>query len=74
MYRFLIEAGYLHESFGEAMMGMVGFRNRIVHLYWDVDVDRLYQYLQQDVPLLGRFRDFALQVLTAEEDAQLENG
>jgi len=45
-----VEAGYLDASFGEAMMAMVGFRNRIVHLYWDVDVERLYQYLQQDVP------------------------
>ena len=62
-----MEAGYLDTSFGEAMMGMVAFRNRIVHLYWDVDVERLYQYLQEDLPLLRKFRDFALQVLIAEE-------
>jgi len=30
VYRFLVEAGYLDTSFGEAMMGMVAFRNRIV--------------------------------------------
>jgi len=70
VYRFLVEAGYLDAPFGEAMMAMVGFRNRLVHLYWDVDVDRLYQYLQQDVPLLRRFRDFTLQLLTAEEEPQ----
>jgi uncharacterized protein YutE (UPF0331/DUF86 family) len=74
VYRFLTEAGYLDESFSEAMMAMVGFRNRIVHLYWDVDVDRLYQYLQQDVPLLRRFRDFTLQVLAVEEESQLGDG
>ena len=70
VYRFLAEAGYLDESFSEAMMAMVGFRNRIVHLYWDIDVDRLYQYLQQDVPLLRRFRDFTMQVLAVEEESQ----
>lgn len=51
------------------MMAMVGFRNRLVHLYWDVDVERLYQYLQEDVPLLRRFRDFVLQILTAEGES-----
>jgi uncharacterized protein YutE (UPF0331/DUF86 family) len=74
VYRFLTEAGYLDESFSEAMMAMVGFRNRIVHLYWDIDVDRLYQYLQQDISLLRRFRDFTLQVLAVEEESQLNDG
>lgn len=50
------------------MAALVAFRNRIVHLYWDVDVQRLYQYLQQDLPLLHRFRDFVLQILTAENE------
>jgi uncharacterized protein YutE (UPF0331/DUF86 family) len=69
VFRFLIEAGYLDEDFGQAMMAMVGFRNRLVHLYWDVDVERLYQYLQEDVPLLRHYRDLVLQILTAEQDA-----
>ncbi len=68
VYQFLVDAGYLETDFGEAMMAMVGFRNRLVHLYWDVDVEKLYQYLQEDVILLRQFHDFTLQVLTAEED------
>lgn len=69
VYRFLIDIGYLDRPFGEAMMAMVGFRNRLVHLYWDVDVEKLYQYLQEDVTLLRQFRDFTLQIITAEEDS-----
>ena len=69
LYQFLIDAGYLDRPFGEAMMAMVGFRNRLVHLYWDVDVAKLYQYLQEDVTLLRQFRDFTLQILTADEDS-----
>lgn len=68
IYQFLIDAGYLDPAFGQAMIAMVGFRNRLVHLYWDVDVEKLYRYLQEDVAFLRRFRDFILQVLTAEED------
>jgi uncharacterized protein YutE (UPF0331/DUF86 family) len=70
VYRFLVKANYLDPSFGEAMMAMVAFRNRLVHLYWDVDVELLHQYLQQDVSLLYRFRDFTLQLLEAEEESQ----
>ena len=73
VYRFLVETGYLEPTFGEAMMAMVGLRNRIVHLYWDVDVDKLYQYLQQDVALLYQFRDFVLQLLTAEAEFQSDD-
>ena len=69
VYQFLIDAGYFDQTFGETMMAMVGFRNRLVHLYWDVDVEKLYQYLQEDVSLFNQFRDFTLQILTAEEDS-----
>ena len=69
VYQFLIDTGYLDRPFGETMMAMVGFRNRLVHLYWDVDVEKLYQYLQEDVTLLRQFRDFTLQIITAEEDS-----
>ncbi|MCQ3980117.1 MAG: hypothetical protein DPW09_42410 [Anaerolineae bacterium] len=69
VYQFLIDTGYLDRPFGQAMMAMVGFRNRLVHLYWDVDVEKLYQYLQEDLKLLRQFRDFTLQIITAEEDS-----
>ena len=69
VFQFLIDAGYFDEEFGQAMMAMIGFRNRLVHLYWDVDVEKLYQYLQEDVKLLRQFRDFTLQIITAEEDS-----
>lgn len=29
----------------DAMRSMARFRNRIVHLYWDVDLDLVYEYL-----------------------------
>jgi uncharacterized protein YutE (UPF0331/DUF86 family)/predicted nucleotidyltransferase len=70
VFHFLVEAGYLDHDFGQAMMAMVGFRNRLVHLYWDVDVEKLYQYLQEDVQLLRQFRDFTLQIITAEQDTE----
>jgi uncharacterized protein YutE (UPF0331/DUF86 family) len=52
--RFLAEAGYLDARFGEAMMAMVALRNRLVRLYWPIDVELLYRSFQQDVALLDR--------------------
>jgi uncharacterized protein YutE (UPF0331/DUF86 family) len=49
---------------------MVSLRNRLVHLYWDVDVERVYSYLLTDVALLRDFRDFALELLAAEDEEQ----
>lgn len=67
LFRFLAQAGYLQRDFASAMGDMVALRNRIVHLYWDIDVERLYDYIQTDVSLLKRFRDFVEQLLAANE-------
>ena len=70
VFQFLADAGYVDQDLGRAMIAMVGFRNRLVHLYWNVDVEKLHQYLQEDVALLRDFRDFVSQVLTAEQDTE----
>lgn len=67
IFLILAKAGYLNEGYARQMAEMVSFRNRIVHVYWDIDLWRLYRYLQEDVPLLERFRTFVLQILEAEE-------
>ncbi|MFP3870625.1 MAG: type VII toxin-antitoxin system HepT family RNase toxin [Syntrophobacteria bacterium] len=63
LFLILGRAGYFDEEYVQAMSAMVSFRNRLVHLYWDVDPGRLYQYLQEDLGLLERFRDWLLQLI-----------
>lgn len=41
------------------MRQMARFRNRIVHLYWDVDLDLVYTYLTQR---LGDFEQYLSQI------------
>jgi uncharacterized protein YutE (UPF0331/DUF86 family) len=41
VFTVLSQAGYLDRDFGERMVEMVGLRNRLVHLYWDVDPERM---------------------------------
>jgi uncharacterized protein YutE (UPF0331/DUF86 family) len=66
VFRLLAKTGYLEDRYAQQMSEMVSFRNRIVHIYWDIDLRRLYRYLQEDIPLLEQFRTFALQIIDAE--------
>jgi len=61
------DAGYLDTDYAAIMGRMVRLRNRLVHLYWDVDPERMHQYLQEDVVHLERFRAFALAMLEREQ-------
>ena len=68
LFRLLADAGYLRPAFADTLGDLVALRNRIVHLYWDMDTERLYDYLLHDVVHLRQFRDFALGLLAAEEE------
>jgi uncharacterized protein YutE (UPF0331/DUF86 family) len=35
-------------------------------MYWDLDLQRLHRYLQEDTPILHQFEAFVLQILEAE--------
>ncbi|MDY6826545.1 MAG: DUF86 domain-containing protein [Bacillota bacterium] len=49
-FRVLAEQGILNDNFvGEKLIAMALFRNRLVHQYWAVDTDLLYDILQQNL-------------------------
>ena len=56
----LAEQGVIPNSFLPTMLQMVRFRNRLVHLYWEVDEKTLYEILQHN---LGDFDTFAQYIL-----------
>lgn len=68
LFLLLANAGYLEPDYANIMGEMVSLRNRLVHLYWDVDVERIYAYLQTDLVFLEHFRDFSLELLAAEQE------
>ena len=43
------EEGFFSKDFTENLMKMARFRNRLVHIYWKIDVDLLYTILQEDL-------------------------
>ena len=53
--RVMGEKGVFEEGLVKTLMEMVKFRNLLVHLYWKIDNDRLYEYLRKN---LGDFEEF----------------
>lgn len=60
LFTLLEENRVIDSEVAEAMRQMTRFRNRIVHLYWDVDLDRVYEYLT------GRLNDFDVYLAAIE--------
>jgi uncharacterized protein YutE (UPF0331/DUF86 family) len=56
----LQENGILPEAFIPTLRQMVSFRNRVVHLYWEVDDNLLYRILQDN---LGDFENYIRYIL-----------
>ncbi|MGC9023237.1 MAG: type VII toxin-antitoxin system HepT family RNase toxin [Chloroflexia bacterium] len=59
----LAENGIVPETFLPTLRKMVGFRNRLVHLYWEVDEATVYRILQENLgdfaAYMGYILDFA---------------
>jgi uncharacterized protein YutE (UPF0331/DUF86 family) len=55
LFTLLEQNRILPTSVADQMRQMARFRNRIVHLYWDVDLDLVYDYLTQR---LGDFEQY----------------
>jgi len=51
----LIEQGVLPSASGESLRAMARFRNRLAHLYWNVDDARVQEYLQEGLDDPARF-------------------
>ncbi len=47
--------GILNKTLSESLINMAKFRNRLVHLYWDVDPVMLYNYLNDNLDDIHSF-------------------
>jgi uncharacterized protein YutE (UPF0331/DUF86 family) len=54
-FRVIAEAGALAPEFAEEMVSIGKFRNRLVHLYWEVDDRQVHQLLRSRLPDFSRF-------------------
>lgn len=52
--------------------GMIGMRNRVVHAYFDVDLDVVWQVVTADLPELLGFVNQAIQELDTGDDSAVD--
>ena len=60
------EHGILPKDFAENLAIAAGFRNVLVHMYADVDIGKLYSYLQNDVDDLEIFAEYIANYLISK--------
>lgn len=51
----LAEASVIEKPFAEKLKDMARFRNRLVHIYWEIDTPQVYAIMSER---LGDFREF----------------
>ena len=54
-FRVMGEVGAFDDEFVKVLTEMVRFRNRLVHIYWEVDDRELHRILREDLSDLDRF-------------------
>lgn len=54
-FRVMAEAGGFAPAFAEELVAMAKFRNRLVHLYWEVDDRQVHKFLRNRLGDLKRF-------------------
>lgn len=59
IFEILIQHQIISTSLLEELKKMVRFRNRIVHIYWDIDLDEIYRILKNN---LKDFNNFIQQI------------
>ncbi len=54
-FRVLAEENVLDDAFATRLGEMARFRNRLVHIYWDIDDAQIHRFLNDDVNDIPRF-------------------
>jgi len=62
-FEILYEEGLISKNLSENLSDLAGFRNVLVHIYWQLDIDAIYEILQQDLGLLKNFEGVVTKLL-----------
>lgn len=67
IFRILNKEKIITETIKKQLIQMTRFRNRLVHVYWDIDDELIFNYLKEH---LGDFYEFKKQILTYLSEKQ----
>jgi uncharacterized protein YutE (UPF0331/DUF86 family) len=67
VFAVLNENNIIPDDFTLTLRQMVGFRNRLVHLYWEIDDELIYSFLQNELKDFDRFIEYILLFVQNQE-------
>lgn len=62
-FKVMNEAGAFDTDFSDGLVNMAKFRNRLVHLYWQIDNDQVYEIIQTRLDDFKKFLDLLSEFL-----------
>lgn len=68
IFKILEEEKIIPGDFSEQLQKMARFRNRLVHLYWDVDAQMIYDIIQNRLGDFEKFAQIVLEEMEREEE------
>lgn len=68
----LAESGVIEQGFAVTAYKMVGMGNRLVHLYWEVDADIVFEVLQNNLDDFERFKRYVYNFMRSLERSERE--
>lgn len=66
------EAGFINPKDQDRYISMIQFRNRVVHVYNNMDLEVLYEILQQEIDDIRRLYRTLLEIIEAHENKDEE--
>jgi uncharacterized protein YutE (UPF0331/DUF86 family) len=60
----------IDKSFSERLVKMAKLRNRLVHLYWDLDAETTYRILQENINDLKKFQDAVVKFIKNQKQPE----
>lgn len=70
LFTILGEADIIPNDFVPTLREMAGFRNMLVHLYWEVDVDKVYEILNKNLQDFEKFAAYIAKFLKNQQEDQ----
>ncbi|CCC57949.1 type VII toxin-antitoxin system HepT family RNase toxin [Caloramator australicus] len=64
IFEILSKIGFLDESFAKNLKNMAKFRNKLVHMYWEIDDEFVFYILQTNLSDIQKFLHFAMNYIT----------
>jgi uncharacterized protein YutE (UPF0331/DUF86 family) len=71
IFREMESLGIIDSAFCERLVKMAKFRNRLVHLYWDIDEEQVFQFLQENLEDFRIFREKVIEYLSRQKASGL---